>query len=229
MFNLKLDIPPFFVLSVRICPAILGDRFKRWIVLFLFLFPPNIFQWRNFGFNGSKLSLTGCVACSDLWQPERLLCDDSWGAMPAVVQPERCSSLHKFCEIMCLFHVPGPSYFMDALVALYAVTNGDQRPLWHCQSLDTQTICQPTFRKYCTILESTQYFFSHKIVYSSRIHTIRNSEFSECRQGLRESRPSVRYMDDVKLQYSKFYEFLLLNKDLPVLYGQVVFLLTWLC
>ena len=28
------------------------------------------------------------------------------------------------------------------------------------------------------------------------------------------------YMDDVKLQYSKFYEFLLVNKDLPVLYGQ---------
>jgi len=51
-----------------------------------------------------------------------------------------------------LFNQKGPSYFMDALVALYAVTNG--------------------------------------------------------------------YMDDVKLQYSKFYEFLLLNKDLPVLYGQ---------
>jgi proton translocating ATP synthase F1 alpha subunit len=28
------------------------------------------------------------------------------------------------------------------------------------------------------------------------------------------------YMDDVKLQYSKFYEYLLVSKDLPALYGQ---------
>ena len=27
-------------------------------------------------------------------------------------------------------------------------------------------------------------------------------------------------MDDVKLQYSKFYEYLLLREDLPVFYGQ---------
>merc|ERR1712137_364724 len=51
-----------------------------------------------------------------------------------------------------LYNQKGPSYFMDAIVALYAVSNG--------------------------------------------------------------------YMDDVKLQYSKFYEFLLVNKDLAVLYGQ---------
>ena len=51
-----------------------------------------------------------------------------------------------------LFNQKGPSYFYDAIVALYACING--------------------------------------------------------------------YMDDVKLQYSKFYEFLLLKRDLPVLYGQ---------
>jgi len=51
-----------------------------------------------------------------------------------------------------LFNQKGPSYFLDAIVSLYAVING--------------------------------------------------------------------YMDDVKLQYSKFYEFLLLRRDLPVLYGQ---------
>eukprot|EP01004_Peranema_trichophorum_P002352 NODE_1418_length_1967_cov_287.238612_g1202_i0.p1 GENE.NODE_1418_length_1967_cov_287.238612_g1202_i0~~NODE_1418_length_1967_cov_287.238612_g1202_i0.p1 ORF type:complete len:598 (-),score=115.88 NODE_1418_length_1967_cov_287.238612_g1202_i0:112-1905(-) len=51
-----------------------------------------------------------------------------------------------------LFNQKGPSYFLNAIVALYAVTNG--------------------------------------------------------------------YMDDVKLQYSKFYEYLLVEKDLPVLYGQ---------
>jgi F-type H+-transporting ATPase subunit alpha len=51
-----------------------------------------------------------------------------------------------------LFNQKGPSYFVDAVVGLYACING--------------------------------------------------------------------YMDDVKLQYSKFYEYLLLRKDLPVLYGQ---------
>jgi proton translocating ATP synthase F1 alpha subunit len=62
---------------------------------------------------------------------------------PVMIRGARC---------LQLFNQKGPSYFMDAIVALYAVTNG--------------------------------------------------------------------YMDDVKLQYSKFYEFLLVNKDLPVLYGQ---------
>nr|6TDU_AA Chain AA, ATP synthase subunit alpha [Euglena gracilis]6TDU_AB Chain AB, ATP synthase subunit alpha [Euglena gracilis]6TDU_AC Chain AC, ATP synthase subunit alpha [Euglena gracilis]6TDU_BA Chain BA, ATP synthase subunit alpha [Euglena gracilis]6TDU_BB Chain BB, ATP synthase subunit alpha [Euglena gracilis]6TDU_BC Chain BC, ATP synthase subunit alpha [Euglena gracilis]6TDY_A Chain A, ATP synthase subunit alpha [Euglena gracilis]6TDY_B Chain B, ATP synthase subunit alpha [Euglena gracilis] len=68
----------------------------------------------------------------------------SQNVSPVMIRGARC---------LQLFNQKGPSYFMDAIVALYAVTNG--------------------------------------------------------------------YMDDVKLQYSKFYEFLLLNKDLPVLYGQV--------
>jgi len=62
---------------------------------------------------------------------------------PVMIRGARC---------LQLFNQKGPSYFLDAIVSLYAVVNG--------------------------------------------------------------------YMDDVKLQYSKFYEFLLVQKDLPVLYGQ---------
>eukprot|EP00996_Jenningsia_fusiforme_P000327 NODE_1276_length_1607_cov_164.103979_g1141_i0.p1 GENE.NODE_1276_length_1607_cov_164.103979_g1141_i0~~NODE_1276_length_1607_cov_164.103979_g1141_i0.p1 ORF type:complete len:495 (-),score=113.00 NODE_1276_length_1607_cov_164.103979_g1141_i0:123-1412(-) len=62
---------------------------------------------------------------------------------PVMIRGARC---------LQLFNQKGPSYFLDAIVALYAVING--------------------------------------------------------------------YMDDVKLQYSKFYEFLLVQKDLPVLYNQ---------
>eukprot|EP00906_Rhabdomonas_costata_P021917 RCo031742 len=62
---------------------------------------------------------------------------------PVMIRGARC---------LQLFNQKGPSYFLNAIVALYAVVNG--------------------------------------------------------------------YMDDVKLQYSKFYEYLLVNKDLPVLYNQ---------
>jgi proton translocating ATP synthase F1 alpha subunit len=64
---------------------------------------------------------------------------------PIMIRGARC---------LQLFNQKGPSYFLNAIISLYAVVNG--------------------------------------------------------------------YMDDVKLQYSKFYEYMLVNKDLPVLYGQAV-------